>query len=114
MVDQLSIAKEHTRRGEKIIFGNDPSIMPGPENTYLSYGVPWANLSNTPFRLYKPWVHKGGISTPMIVHWPKGINKKSEIRHTPGQLTDIMATIVDVTVASNPDKNTAHTILHII
>ena len=52
-------------------FGNDPARMPGPENTYQSYGTAWANLSNTPFRLYKHWIHEGGISTPLIVHWPE-------------------------------------------
>jgi arylsulfatase len=41
-----------------------------PDDTYASYGRAWANLSNTPFRFYKRWVHEGGISTPLIVHWP--------------------------------------------
>src|SRR5690625_1489774 len=111
MVDQLSIAKEHTRRGEKITFGNDPSIMPGPENTYQSYGVPWANLSNTPFRLYKHWIHEGGIATPLIVHWPDGIKEKGVINHTPGQLTDIMATILDITGAQYPSTYKGQAIL---
>ena len=46
--------------------------MPGPEDSYASYGRAWANLSNTPFRYYKRWVHEGGIATPLIVHWPEG------------------------------------------
>ena len=37
-----------TRSGEPVHFGNDPDRMPGPENTYQSYGTAWANLSNTP------------------------------------------------------------------
>ena len=65
------IARSHTRSGEPVHFGNDPARMPGPENTYQSYGTAWANLSNTPFRLYKHWIHEGGISTPLIVHWPQ-------------------------------------------
>ena len=64
LVHKLMIAKSHTRSGEPVHFGNDPSRMPGPENTYQSYGTAWANLSNTPFRLYKHWIHEGGISTP--------------------------------------------------
>lgn len=111
MVDQLSIAKEFTRDGEKVIFGNDTSIMPGPENTYQSYGVPWANVSNTPFKLYKHWVHEGGIATPLIVHWPEGIKEKGTINHTPGQLTDIMATIVDITGAAYPSSYDGEDIL---
>ena len=67
----LHIAKLKTRKGEEIKFGNHPDTMPGPENTYQSYGQAWANLSNTPFRFYKHWVHEGGIATPFIVHWPE-------------------------------------------
>ena len=56
--------------------GNDPEIMPGDETTFQSYGVAWANLSNAPFREYKHFVHEGGIATPLIAHWPKGIESK--------------------------------------
>ncbi len=102
LVNKLMIAKSHTRSGEPVHFGNDPSRMPGPENTYQSYGPAWANLSNAPFRLYKHWIHEGGISTPMIVHWPKGIADKGAVRHTPGYLPDIMATILDLTGTQYP------------
>lgn len=102
LVNKLMIAKARTRTGEDIHFGNIPSIMPGPENTYQSYGVAWANLSNTPFRLYKHWIHEGGISTPLICHWPDGIREKGGIRHSPGYLPDIMATLLDVTNTAYP------------
>jgi len=102
LVHKLMIAKSHTRSGEPVHFGNDPNRMPGPENTYQSYGVAWANLSNTPFRLYKHWIHEGGISTPLIVHWPDGIADKGAIRHAPGYLPDIMATILDLTGTPYP------------
>lgn len=111
LVNNLMIAKSHTRDGEEIQFGNNPSLMPGPENTYQSYGTAWANLSNTPFRLYKHWVHEGGISTPFIVHWPEGIKQKGELRHTPSQLTDVMATIVDITGAEYPETYNGKQIL---
>ena len=72
--------------------------MPGPENTYQSYGTAWANLSNTPFRLYKHWIHEGGISTPLIVALAgRASRTRAQIRHAPGYLPDIMATILDVT-----------------
>ena len=48
---------------------------PAAEDTFQSYGTGWANASNTPFRLYKHWVHEGGISTPLIARWPKGITR---------------------------------------
>ncbi|GJL80942.1 MAG: sulfatase [marine bacterium B5-7] len=104
MVNDLMIAREKTRKGEDVIFGNIPHLMPGPENTYQSYGTAWANLSNTPFRLYKHWTHEGGVSTPFICHWPKGISVKGVIRHTPGHIPDVMATILDVTGAIYPDS----------
>ncbi len=102
LVDNLMIAKSHTRAGELVQFGNLPHVMPGPENTYQSYGTAWANLSNTPFRLYKHWIHEGGISTPLIMHWPEGIAERGGIRHTPGYLPDIMATILDASGTPYP------------
>ncbi|MGE0314989.1 MAG: arylsulfatase [Lautropia sp.] len=102
LVHNLMIAKSHTRAGEPVQFGNLPHIMPGPENTYQSYGTAWANLSNTPFRLYKHWIHEGGISTPLIMHWPDGIAERGGIRHTPGYLPDIMATILDASGTPYP------------
>lgn len=104
VVNKLMIARSHTRAGEPVHFGNDPGRMPGPENTYQSYGPAWANLSNAPFRFYKHWIHEGGISTPLIVHWPQGIADKGAIRHTPGYLPDIMATILDITGTSYPQE----------
>jgi arylsulfatase len=111
LVHKLMIAKSHTRGGEKVHFGNDPGRMPGPENTYQSYGTAWANLSNTPFRLYKHWIHEGGISTPLIVHWPRGIVERGAIRHAPGYLPDIMATIVDLAGARYPSTYDGHAVL---
>jgi len=111
LVHDLMIAKEKTRAGEPVHFGNDPTLMPGGENTYQSYGVAWANLSNAPFRLYKHWIHEGGIATPFIVHWPNGIQERGGLRHNPGQLPDVMATILDVTGATYPKTYGGHDIL---
>jgi arylsulfatase A-like enzyme len=102
LVNKLRIAKSHTRKGAQVHFGNNPQRMPGPEDTYQSYGTAWANLSNTPFRLYKHWIHEGGIATPLIFHWPDGIRDKGGIRHSPGYLPDIMATILDITGTRYP------------
>ena len=95
-------ATAETRDGRPVRFGNDPSILPGPDDTYCSYGIPWANLSNTPFRLYKHWVHEGGIATPLIAHWPRGCRARGELRHRPGQLPDVMATCLEVSGAPYP------------
>ncbi|WP_309387187.1 arylsulfatase [Cerasicoccus frondis] len=97
-------ATEFTRDGRQVRFGNTPDIWPGAEDTYASYGVPWANVSNTPFRLYKHWVHEGGISTPFIVHWPAGIESQGELRTQCAQLPDVMATFLDLAGAEYPTE----------
>ena len=104
LVNKLRIARSHTRNGAEVRFGNDPALMPGPEDTYQSYGTAWANLSNTPFRLYKHWIHEGGIATPLIVHWPDGIRERGGIRHSPGYLPDIMATVLEITGTPYPEQ----------
>ncbi|NOY09221.1 MAG: arylsulfatase [Spirochaetes bacterium] len=104
------VGTEKTRDGRKMQYGNDPDIMPGGEETYQSYGIPWANVSNTPFRLYKHWVHEGGIATPFIVHWPAGINAKNELRHQPAQLPDVMATFLDIAGVEYPAVHNGHEI----
>ena len=53
-----------TRDGRPVRLGNGTDILPGPEDTYASYGLEWAHASNTPFRLFKSFVHEGGIATP--------------------------------------------------
>ena len=78
--------------------------MPGPADTAIGYGKAWANVSDTPFREYKHWVHEGGISTPLVVHWPAGVKAKNELRHQPSHLIDIMATCVDVAGATYPSE----------
>jgi len=80
-------------------------VMAGGPDTYIGYGKAWANVSNTPFREYKHWVHEGGIATPLIAHWPSGIKARGELRHTPSHLVDIMTTCVDVAGATYPDEH---------
>lgn len=86
----------------EIINQGRPAAPAGTPNSFLSYGVGWANASNTPFRLYKHYVHEGGISSPLIVHWPNGVVGKSRLVHEPSHLIDIMATCVDVAGARYP------------
>lgn len=101
-----------TRDGRPVHFGNDPSIMPGKDDDYQSYGLPWANASNTPFRLYKHWVHEGGISSPFIAHWPAGIEKnRGSFVREPSHLIDIMATCADLGGARYPATFTKQAIL---
>lgn len=99
---QFRMFPKFTRDGKPM--RNGIGVVPGPADTYISYDLPWANASNTPFRLYKHWVHEGGISTPLIVHWPDGFESRGEFRDEPGHLIDIMATCVDAADASYPDE----------
>jgi arylsulfatase len=94
-----------TRDQRPVRVGNIPGVMPGAEDTYQSYGIPWANASNTPFRLYKHWVHEGGIAAPLIARWPKGIRKQGGFTNEPAHLIDLMATCVDLAQAKYPATN---------
>ena len=98
---QTQMVPKQTRDGNPVILMST-KVMAGPDYTYHAYGPDWANVSNTPFRQYKHWAHEGGISTPLIAHWPAGIKPKNELRHQPGHLIDIMATLLDVSGAEYP------------
>ncbi len=82
--------------GRKIEMGNRPSLRPGGPLTYMSYDLPWANVSNAPFRSFKHWVHEGGISTPLVVQWPSHI-EQATISHAPCHVSDILPTIMEAT-----------------
>lgn len=79
-------------------------VLPGNADTYHGYGEAWANVSNTPFREYKHWVHEGGISTPLVAHWPQGISsdRRNALESQPAHLIDLMATCVDISAAKYP------------
>jgi arylsulfatase A-like enzyme len=68
---QPDMIPKQTRDGLPMRMGK--GVLPGWADTYIGYGRDWANVSNTPFREYKPWQHEGGISTSLIAHWPAGI-----------------------------------------
>ncbi len=72
--------------------GHNPQASPGSAATYLWLGLVFSSACNTPHRRHKTWVHEGGISTPLIVHWPAGIQAKNELRHTPAHVIDVVPT----------------------
>lgn len=71
---------------------------PGGPHSNVFIGKCWAELNNTPFRKYKHYNHEGGIATPLIAHWPKGIAPQKDDKwvRTPTHLIDIMATCLDL------------------
>ncbi len=81
-----------------------PNLPPGPVESYRSVDLPWANLSNTPFRKFKRWNHEGGIATPLVAYWPRGIAQPGRISSEVGHLIDIMATCLEVAGADYPPE----------
>lgn len=108
---QTDMIPKQTRDGFPMRQGY--GVLPGAADTYHGYGEAWANVSNTPFREYKHWVHEGGISTPLIAHWPRGIPASRRGRHEPqpSHLIDLMATSVDLAGADYPREFAGHDIL---
>ena len=84
--------------------GHDPSVPPGSAKSYLCLGPGFSSACNTPFRRHKTWVHEGGISTPLVVHWPAGISAKGELRHTPAHFVDIVPSILDLAGIQKPTE----------
>ena len=76
----------------------------GEKGPKQGYRRNWANVSNTPFRMFKHWVHEGGTSTPLLLHWPDRIKANGKIVPQVGHVVDIMQTILDVTDTSYPQK----------
>lgn len=85
----------------------------GTDSSFASYGLCWANASNTPFQFFKKDNHEGGIASPLIVHWPEGIKQKyhGKLRHEPTHVIDIMATAVQLAGAEYPARFRGHEIL---
>jgi arylsulfatase A-like enzyme len=95
--------------GRPITMGNRPGLRPGGPLTFMSYDLPWANLSNAPFRLFKHWVHEGGISTPLVAHWPGGVAARG-VRHDAAHVIDLLPTILAATGAHYPAEIGGHPI----
>ncbi|MEO0475332.1 MAG: arylsulfatase [Planctomycetota bacterium] len=86
-------------------WGNKSDVTPGGPHTFQSFGIPWANVSNTPFRWYKSEMHEGGIATPLVFYYPPGTasDMRGKLVHEPGHIIDFMATCVDLSNASYPE-----------
>jgi arylsulfatase len=83
---------------------NQPGTLPGERGSYVAYRRPWANYSNTPFRMFKHWIQEGGISSPLIARWPAVIKQKGTISDEVGHIIDIMPTLAEVGGAAYPER----------
>lgn len=111
---RMSNIQRMAKSGQDISrWGNRPDVQAGPADTFQSYGIPWANVSNTPFRWYKSEMHEGGVSTPLIVHWPAGVDagRSGSLERQPGHLIDLMATCVDLSGADYPENHASRKVL---
>lgn len=92
-----------TRLGEKIVYPRHKEVLPGTERTYASVGPIWANVANTPFRFWKAKSYEGGINTPCIAFWPKGMKaQKGSVTSQRAHVIDIMATCIELGRAVYP------------
>jgi len=89
---------------EKNTWDNYKEWRKNSGRTGASLGMAWALTSNAPYQKYKKFTHEGGISTPLIAHWPKGIKDPGRIDDKPGHIVDIMATCIDAAGASYPSE----------
>lgn len=95
-----------TRDGHPIKVGNTNfNVLAGPVDVWQSYGLPWANVSDTPFRLYKHFVHEGGIASPLIAYWPAGIQSPGRLTSQIAHVTDLMPTFLQLAGATYPTNH---------
>lgn len=86
--------------------GHDSNAPLGSAGTHLGVGPGWSSCANAPFRLHKSWVNEGGISSPMIVHWGKGIRDRNKLRHNPAHFVDVLPTLVEL-AGGKPNERTS-------
>ena len=90
-----------TKTGQPVMSGNNPRVAPGSERTYQSYGIPWANVSNTPYRGYAEDVYEGSLASPCIISYPK-ILSPGRVTHQIAHPIDIIPTILDIIEVKYP------------
>ncbi len=81
-----------------------PGVPTGARGSYAAYEEPWAYASNTPFRLYKNFLHEGGINTPVVAYWPRGIRTPGAFTDAVGHVIDVLPTFLDLAGAPAPEQ----------
>ncbi|MXX62389.1 MAG: sulfatase-like hydrolase/transferase [Holophagales bacterium] len=91
---EIGLTPGRTADGRPVVVGNQADVLPGPADTFQSYGRAWAHATNTPFRLFKTYVHEGGLAAPLIAHWPARLEGSSDDR--PRSMLDLLPTLLVV------------------
>ncbi len=100
-----------TRDGLPIVYDLKKQLLPGAETSYASIGQRWANVANTPYQYWKAESYEGGVHTPLVAFWPKGITaKKGSYSAQVGHVMDFMSTFVELTGATYPATFRGHAI----
>lgn len=91
--------------GSPVFRGKHLDRLPGPANTYASYGVGWANASNTPYTWFKHFIQLGGTLTPLVISWPAGTAEgvAGSVTDQIGHVKDFMPTFLEVANAAYPE-----------
>lgn len=101
-----------TRDGRKIAYPVNKEVMPGPQTVFASIGQRWSNVANTPYRYWKSESYEGGIHTPLVAFWPKGITaKKGSTTSQVAHVMDFMATFTELAQAKYPSAYNGNTII---
>jgi arylsulfatase A-like enzyme len=67
----------------------------GSPNTYNHYPTGWAAAFSTPFKMFKRYSYAGGTCDPLVIHWPKGIRARGEVRTQYHHVTDVVPTLLE-------------------
>ena len=81
----------------------DFNIPPGGADSYRCLRPAWANVGNTPYRLFKQFGHEGGCNTHFIANWQK-IIKNGSITNQPGHVVDIFPTLLEICGTEYPKE----------
>jgi arylsulfatase A-like enzyme len=103
----------HGSVNENLFFNNVPETaadglaalddLGGPK-CFNHYPWGWAWAGNAPFRRWKRETYRGGSSDPFVVHWPKGIKARGEIRPQYAHLVDMLPTVLEALGLEAPNQ----------
>lgn len=106
--DNGASAEEKIGKG---VQANPEDPLPGGPKSFTSYRTPWANLSDTPFQMFKHYTDEGGIAAPLIAWSPKYISRRNALEHTPAHVMDIHPTMLKLARGRYPAEFRGNTIL---